>query len=99
MPTPLIEGAAKKVTGYSAKVRLELLVDGQSIPLAQSGHDRVILAAPTTVAAGPAQVVVTVDDVRNVWDVEVLPHDAGAQKLPIRQVPESHRSSAIHHEV
>ena len=48
-------------TGYSADVRLELLVNGRCVRLSQVGPDSLILAKPTEIPVGSAELVVTVD--------------------------------------
>jgi hypothetical protein len=78
------EGRAD-VVGYSSRVRLDLIVNSQTIPLAQMGPDHVVLAAPVEVAAGPAETTLHVDGVPRRWSVEILPHDPGTLRLPIRR--------------
>ena len=51
-----------KTLGYSAQVRLELRVDGQCLPLAQVGNDRIIFDQPIVLPANQGEVRVYVDN-------------------------------------
>ncbi len=75
-----------KVAGYSAQVDLQLRTGEYQLGLSHTAHEWVILDQPGSVAAGPAQVIITVDGVTHIHDVEVLAHEAGVRRIPIRSV-------------
>lgn len=77
-PTPPVP------TGYSSRVRLDLIVDGRTIPLAKMAHDRVVLAAPTRLQPGDAEMVLFVDGVPQRWAIEILPHEPNSLRVPIQ---------------
>jgi hypothetical protein len=79
------DGERKALT-HSAEVSLRLVVGGQTIPLAQIARDWVIPARPTELLPGPAEVVLHVDGAPQRWTVEVLPHDQGSRRVPIRDL-------------
>ena len=83
MPGTDVETRLRTSTGYSARIRLDLEVNGHVIPLAQMGHDRVILAAPFPLTPGPAQTVLYVDGVPRRSQVQILPHEPGSLRIPI----------------
>lgn len=47
--------------GYSSTVSLELVVGGETLDVAQTGAGMLILREPRALAAGPAQLLVTID--------------------------------------
>lgn len=55
--------------GYSARINLELIVNGQVIDVAQTGPDKLILREPATLPAGEATLVITIDDKRHVTPI------------------------------
>ena len=55
--------------GYSADVRLDLVVDGSEFSLSEIGPDGITLRKPTTLPPCEADVVMLVDDHRKVWRV------------------------------
>lgn len=57
------------VTGYSAEVRLRLIVDGREYALSQIGPDCIAPREPITLPPCEAEVVMLVDDHRRVWRV------------------------------
>ena len=72
--------------GYSAKVRLDLVVDECIIPLAQVGPDHVILAAPALLSPGSGETVVYIDGIPHRSKVEILPHEPGVLRIPLRRI-------------
>ena len=47
--------------GYSAKVDLKLVVDGETLDVMQTCSDRVILKSPRAVRGGEAEILITID--------------------------------------
>jgi hypothetical protein len=80
------DGEQKAALTHSAQVSLRLVVGGRTIPLAQIARDWIILAEPTELKPAPAEVVLHVDGVPERWTVEVLPHDQGSRRVPIRDL-------------
>jgi hypothetical protein len=78
-----LEAIRTSGAGYSSRLRLDLEVDGRLVPLAQLGHDRVILASPIPLRPGPAQTVLCVDGVEQRSAVHILPHPPGSLRIPI----------------
>jgi len=60
--------------GYSANVRIELRIDGQCIPVAQTGGGRLIFDHPVTLPATTGVVVMHVDDNESRWHVTLRPN-------------------------
>ena len=56
-------------TGYSADVRLNLIVDGREFALSQIGPDRIALRNPIELPPCEADVVMHVDNHQQVWRV------------------------------
>ena len=56
-------------TGYSADVRLRLIVDDREYALSQIGPDGITLRKPTSLPPCEADVVMNVDDHQKVWRV------------------------------
>ena len=56
-------------TGYSADVRLRLIVDDREYALSQIGPDGITLRQPTSLPPCEADVVMNVDDHQKVWRV------------------------------
>jgi hypothetical protein len=81
-----LDGERKGATTHSSQVTLRLAVNERTIPLAQIARDWVILAEPTELEPGPAEVVLHVDGTPERWTVEVLPHDSGSCRVPIRDL-------------
>ena len=78
--------ASGRSVGHSARVQLTLVVNGRSLRLAKAGPDLVVLAEPATLATGPAELVLHVDGAPVRWEVEVLPHEPGSTRVPIRRL-------------
>ena len=55
--------------GYSARINLELIVNGQVIDVVQTAPDRLTLRDPATLPAGEATLVITIDDKRHVTPI------------------------------
>jgi len=55
--------------GYSAEVRLQLIVDGNEFSLSEIGPDGFTLRKPMSLPPCEAEVVMLVDDHRRVWRV------------------------------
>jgi len=81
------EGARNEAVTHSSQVTLRLVLDGRTIPLAQIARDWVVLAGPTELDPGPAEVVLHVDGAPKRWTVGILLHDSGSRRVPIRDVP------------
>ncbi len=47
--------------GYSAVVNLQLLFNGETIDVAQTGPDRITLSEQRELGGGPGELVITVD--------------------------------------
>ena len=61
------------VTGYSATIALVLYVNGHAIDLAQVGRDRIKPRNPELkLQPGRAELAVSVDGARHIWQVEIL---------------------------
>jgi hypothetical protein len=73
-------------TGYSAYVRLHLVVGDRSLELGQIGPENVILREAIEIPAGPAEVVMHVDDFERRWQV-YLPDGITANSREVRTVP------------
>ncbi|MBI3861328.1 MAG: hypothetical protein HY290_05485 [Planctomycetia bacterium] len=80
-------------TGYSAHVRLHLLVGDDSYELASIGPGGVSIREPIELPAGPAEVVMHVDDFERRWQV-YLPDGISANSREVRTVPASPADSA-----
>ena len=70
--------------GHSAQVKMQLLVGGHSLPVAQMGPDFVLVAAPADHPPADARVVLQVDQSERSWNVH-LPHgiSAGTKRVAI----------------
>jgi hypothetical protein len=75
-------------TGYSAYVRLHLLVGDRSLELGQISPENVILRDMIEIPPGPAEVVMHVDDFERRWQV-YLPDGITANSREVRTVPAS----------
>ena len=58
----------------------------RTVSLAQIARGWVILAEPRKLEPGPAEVVLHVDGVPERWAVEILPHESGSRRVPIRDL-------------
>ena len=70
--------------GHSARVKMQLLVNGDSIPVAQMGPDFLLVDAPFDLHPGEASVVLQVDESERRWNVR-LPDGvaAGSKRVAI----------------
>ena len=59
--------------GYSADVRMELIVAGESFPVAQTGGGQIIFAEPIAIPGTTGEVVMYVDGNERRWNVTLLP--------------------------
>jgi hypothetical protein len=57
--------------GHSAQVKMRLLVDGNSIPVAQMGPDFLILKEAIDHPPGNARIILQVDESKREWDVRL----------------------------
>lgn len=57
--------------GYSADIRLTLLIDGEPFPLAQIGGGQLIFDRPTTLPASNGIVLMCVDGRERRWSVSI----------------------------
>jgi len=71
--------------GHSAQVKIDLLIDGASVPVAQLGPDFLILDAPFDHPPGNARLVLRVDQSDRQWNI-CLPDgiSATANRVAIR---------------
>jgi hypothetical protein len=71
--------------GHSAQVKIQLLIDGGSVPVAQLGPDFLLLDAPFEHPPGKARLVLQVDQSERRWDIS-LPNgiSAAANRVVIR---------------
>lgn len=58
-------------TGYSAVVRMELIANGRSYPVAKAGPTQLTLVEPADIPTGPARFVTTVDGCPIAWMVNL----------------------------
>jgi len=86
MTVAKLDGARKAATTHSSQVTLRLVVNERTVPLAQIARDWVILAEPTELPLGPAEVLLHVDGAPERWTVEILPHEGGSRRVPIRDL-------------
>ena len=68
--------------GHSAQVKMRLLVNGCSIPVAQMGPDFLLVDAPINHPPGNASVVLQVDQSERRWNVR-LPNGISADSRRI----------------
>ena len=82
--------------GHSAQVKIQLLIDGGSIPVAQMGLDFLLIDAPFDHPPGDAKLILQVDQSERRWDVR-LPNgiSAGSNRVAIAAPHESHGSVEI----
>jgi hypothetical protein len=57
--------------GHSAQVKMQLLINGRSIPVAQLGPDFLLLDHPFDLPPGNAELVVQVDQSERRWEVRL----------------------------
>jgi hypothetical protein len=71
--------------GHSAQVKIQLLIDGGSVPVAQLGPNFLLLDAPFEHPPGNARLVLQVDQSERRWDI-CLPQgiSAAANRVVIR---------------
>lgn len=86
MSNPHLATRRSDPVGYSSNVRLDLIVDGRTVPLAKMSHDRVVLVEATGLATGLAAMVLYVDGKPRRWEIEILPHEPGEVRIPIRRI-------------
>ncbi len=71
--------------GHSATVEIQLKVNGQMLSLAEVGPKFCVLAEPTDLPTGNAEIVVTIDGHVQRRAVELLPHASGEDcRIPLR---------------
>jgi hypothetical protein len=63
--------------GHSAVVKIQLLLNGTVLPVAQLGPDFLLLDAPSDHPPGSARLVLQVDQSERSWEVS-LPHGIAA---------------------
>jgi hypothetical protein len=71
--------------GYSAQVRLHLIVGGEVLELASIGPQQISLRECTELPPGPAEVVMNVDDFERRWQV-YLPDGISPDSREVRTV-------------
>jgi hypothetical protein len=70
-----------ETNGYSSNVELRLFVGGESIDVAQTGRDSVILREPRELAAGPAELIITIDGRTDRLPIVLRPTGTGPTRL------------------
>jgi hypothetical protein len=68
--------------GYSARVRIELRVNGQRLRVAKIGPDRLYLDAPQTLSASTGEVVMHIDGRERRWRVALHPRGGVERVVP-----------------
>jgi hypothetical protein len=66
--------------GHSADVRIDLILNGHSLPVAQLGPGFLLLDAPEDHPPGKASIVMRVDQSEKRWDVHLPDGVAAASK-------------------
>jgi hypothetical protein len=81
---PLPDSRSNSRAGHSADVRINLILNGHSIPVAQLGPDFLLLDVPADHPPGQASIVLSVDQSEERWDVR-LPDgiSAGTKRVNI----------------
>jgi hypothetical protein len=69
--------ATSNTGGHSAQVKIQLLIDGGSVPVAQLGPDFLLLDAPFDHPPGNAGLILQVDQNESRWDI-CLPNGISA---------------------
>ncbi|MEP0848062.1 MAG: hypothetical protein HRF50_14730 [Phycisphaerae bacterium] len=69
--------------GYSADVRIELRMNGQRNPVAQTGGGRLILYEPRTLPRADAEVVMHIDGHERRWRVALRPGPTPDRVVPV----------------
>jgi hypothetical protein len=76
--------ADKSVTGYSAKVTLELFADGRVFHPSHTSFDSLRFRKPVSLAQSTARLVITVDGIPHATELEILPHPMPSTQIPVR---------------
>ncbi len=58
--------------GYSARVRMELRLNGQSVAICQMGPDFVVLEQPFEHPPVDAELFVQIDESQDIWSVRLV---------------------------
>jgi hypothetical protein len=71
--------------GHSAQVKIQLLLDGRTVPVSQLGPDFLLLDVPFEYPPGNARLVLQVDQSERRWDI-CLPNgiSAAANRVFVR---------------
>jgi hypothetical protein len=82
--------------GYSADVRISLILNGHSIPVAQLGPGFLLLDAPSDHPPGLASIVLRVDQSEERWNVH-LPNGISADSSRVATVAavETHSAAEV----
>jgi hypothetical protein len=75
--------------GYSASVDIRLRVNGCFFPAAQVAHDQVILRNASSLPAGPAEIIATIDGAVERWPVLISDREQVRRIIPIVLQPTS----------
>ncbi len=67
---------------FSTKVRIELHIAGQCLPVAQSGGGQLIFDEPVLLPSGEGELVIYIDESPHRWRVTPRPGAAPARIVP-----------------
>jgi len=63
--------AEQSYGAHSAQVKMRLIVNGASLPIAQMGADFLIIDSPIDHPPGEATIILEVDDSKRQWEVRL----------------------------
>jgi hypothetical protein len=72
-------------TGYSAQVRLQMVVGNRTLELGQIGPEGVVVREPVELPPGQGEVVMHVDDFERRWQV-YLPDGISSKSREVRTI-------------
>jgi len=86
MPSTQPHPCSDSATRAIAPITLELHIGNRLIHPSQISFDQIILREPSDSLAGRARLVMQVGDVTHASEIEILPHQYGSLKIPIRLI-------------